>query len=64
MILTAKLNRFLSFYPEHMFIPTPPPLVKPSLPESRLAVVYQCWQQDITVSGSFFFFYIIRLLLV
>ena len=38
MMLTAKLNHELSFYPEHMFIPTP--LVKPSVPESRLALVY------------------------
>ena len=42
MMLTAKLNRVLSFHPEHMFISTPPPLVKPSVPESRLTVVYQC----------------------
>ena len=52
MMLTAKFNRCLSFYPEHMFIPTP--LGQVFRPESRLAVVYQYWQHDVTVSASFF----------
>ena len=50
MMLTAKLSHVLSFYPEHMVIPTP--LGQALVPESRLAVVHQCWQHDITVSDS------------